>query len=73
MDTVRKDAMPRQNGVKSGRPRIELDHSLLLRLRTESFLGWSRMAREYQRQTGQWVSKETVRRRYTEATENRQG
>jgi hypothetical protein len=55
------------NRIKSGRPRIELDEKLLIRLRHERSLGWLRMAQEYRRETGKWVSKETVRRRYGDA------
>ena len=50
-----------------GRPRLEVDYALVLRLREEQHLGWSKMAQEYRRITGQYVSKETMKRRYVEA------
>lgn len=55
------------NGIKNGRPKIELDAVLLIHLRHGCSLGWMRMAQEYRRQTGKWVSKETVKRRYEDA------
>ena len=57
-------------GVKGegrGRPRLDVDCALVLHLREGRGLGWSRMAQEYRRITGQYVSKETMKRRYFEA------
>lgn len=52
---------------RSGRPRVEVDYALVLRLRDEENLGWSRGAEEYRRRTGQWISRDTFKRRYYEA------
>jgi hypothetical protein len=50
-----------------GRPRVEVDYALVLRLRDVENLGWSRGAAEYRRRTGQWLSRDTFKRRYYEA------
>ena len=50
-----------------GRPRVEVDYALVLRLRDVENLGWSRGAGEYRRRTGQWISRDTFKRRYYEA------
>jgi hypothetical protein len=50
-----------------GRPRVSLDFAIVLRLRDEQNLGWSRMAEAYQKLTGQYVSRDTIKRRYLEA------
>ncbi len=52
---------------RSGRPRVEVDYALVLRLRDRENLGWSRGAEVYRRRTGQWISKDTFKRRYREA------
>jgi hypothetical protein len=54
-----------------GRPRLEVDFALILRLRDEQHLGWSKMAQEYRRITGQYISKETMKRRYYEAKDRK--
>ena len=64
---VDEKAMLEESGIKPGRPRIDLDEKLLFKLHFERHLGWLRMAQEYRRETGKWVSKETVRRRFNEA------
>ncbi len=53
--------------IKAGRPRIEVDYALILRLRDEEHLGWSRGAEEYRKRTGRWISRDTFKRRYYEA------
>jgi hypothetical protein len=53
--------------IKSGRPRINVDYALVLHLRDEEHLGWSRGADEYRKRTGQWISRDTFKRRYLEA------
>ena len=53
--------------VKVGRPRLEVDYTLVLRLREEEHLGWTRGAEEYRKQTSQWISRDTFKRRYLEA------
>lgn len=50
-----------------GRPRLEVDFALILRLRDVENLGWSRGAEEYRKRTGQWISRDTFKRRYYEA------
>ena len=50
-----------------GRPRISVDFATVLRLREEQNLGWSRMAETYREITGQYISRDTIKRRYLEA------
>ena len=52
--------------VLVGRPRILVDFAIVLRLREEQNLGWSRMAEEYREKTGIYVSRDTMKRRYLE-------
>jgi hypothetical protein len=52
--------------IQSGRPRLKVDFALVLRLRELDNLGWSKVAKEYTRITGQYISKETCKRRYDE-------
>jgi len=54
-------------GVLVGRPSILVDFAIVLRLREEQNLGWSRMAEEYREMTGAYVSRDTIKRRYLEA------
>lgn len=53
--------------IQSGRPRLAVDFAILLRLRDEEKMGWSRGAEEYRKRTGQWISRDTFKRRYLEA------
>ena len=53
--------------IKPGRPRLEVDWGLVLRLRDEKHLGWTRGAAKYRKRTGQWISRDTFKRRYLEA------
>lgn len=53
--------------IKGGRPRLEVDYALVLSLRDEEHLGWTRGAEEYRKRTGQWISRDTFKRRYREA------
>jgi len=53
-----------------GRPRISVDFAIVLRMRDGENLGWSRMAETYRELTGQYVSRDTVKRRYLEAKEH---
>lgn len=53
--------------IKPGRPRLEVDSVLVLRLRDEKHLGWMRGAGKYREETGQWISRDTFKRRYMEA------
>ena len=50
-----------------GRPRLSVDFAIVLRLREVDNLGWSRMAERYRELTGQYVSRDTMKRRYLEA------
>ena len=52
--------------IKPGRPRLNVDYALVLRLRDEEHLGWTRGAEEYRKRTGQWISRDTFKRRYFE-------
>lgn len=47
-----------------GRPRFLLDFVLILHLREVENLGWTGVAREYTKRTGQDISPESCRRRY---------
>jgi len=51
----------------TGRPRLEVDYAIVLHLRDEQGLGWSRMAYAYREMTGRYISRETMKRRYYEA------
>ncbi len=53
--------------IRPGRPRLEVDSAILLRLRDEEHLGWTRGAEKYRKRTGQWISRDTFKRRYLEA------
>lgn len=53
--------------IQMGRPRLPVDFAIVLRLRDEQKLGWSRMAEGYREITGQWISRDTIKRRYLEA------
>jgi hypothetical protein len=50
-----------------GRPRLSVDFAIVLRLRDVENLGWSRMAEAYREITGQYISRDTIKRRYVEA------
>lgn len=53
-----------------GRPKIFVDFAIVLRLREVDKLGWSRMAEAYREITGQYISRDTIKRRYLEAQES---
>jgi hypothetical protein len=50
--------------IAVGRPRVFVDFAIVLRLRDVENLGWSRMAETYRQITGQYISRDTVKRRY---------
>ena len=50
-----------------GRPRLSVNFAIVLRLREVDHLGWSRMAEAYRKLTGQYMSRDTIKRRYLEA------
>ena len=56
------------NGKKIvvGRPRLSVDFAIVLRMREVENLGWSRIAQAYREITGQYVSRDTIKRRYIE-------
>lgn len=51
------------------RPRVEADFAIVLRMRDVEHLGWSRMAEEYRKLSGRFISRDTIKRRYFEAKE----
>jgi len=53
--------------IQPGRPRLSVDFAIVLRLRDMDNLGWSRMADAYREITGQYISRDTIKRRYLEA------
>ena len=57
--------------VLVGRPRLSVDFATVLRMRDEQNLGWSRAAEAYQELTGQYISRDTIKRRYLEAKARR--
>ena len=50
-----------------GRPRLSVDFAIVLRMRDGQNLGWSRMAEEYRKLSGEYISRDTMKRRYFEA------
>jgi len=52
--------------VQTGRPRISVDFAIVLRMRDTDNMGWSRMAKAYMEKTGQYISRDTLKRRYLE-------
>ena len=52
--------------IHVGRPRLLVDFATVLRLRDEEKMGWSRMAETYREITGQYISRDTIKRRYLE-------
>ena len=57
--------------VQTGRPRISVDFAIVLRMRDADNLGWSRMAKSYVEETGQYISRDTIKRRYLEAKQQK--
>ena len=53
--------------IEMGRPRISVDFAIVLRMRDGQNLGWSRMAERYRKLSGEYVSRDTLKRRYSEA------
>jgi hypothetical protein len=49
-----------------GRPRVQVNFATVLRMRDFEHLGWTRMAQAYQAETGQYISRDTIKRRYLE-------
>jgi hypothetical protein len=61
---MKKETMSNTSAVRNGRPRVKVDFAVLLRLREGDHLGWSRVAQEYRKITGKFVSRDTLERRY---------
>lgn len=59
--------------IELGRPILSVDFGLILDLRETQNLGWSRVAMEYTRKTGQYVSKQTCKRRYDDMKARQDG
>jgi hypothetical protein len=53
--------------IQVGRPKLLVDFAIVLHLRDRYNLGWSRMAQSYRQQTGMYVSRDTMKRRYLAA------
>jgi hypothetical protein len=52
--------------IPVGRPRISVDFAQVLRMRDAERMGWTRMAEAYREKTGQYISRDTIKRRYME-------
>jgi len=59
--------------IKVGRPRIGVDFAIVLRMRDEHEMGWSRMAQAYRELTHSYISRDTIKRRYLEAKSKKGG
>ena len=57
--------------IEVGRPKVLVDFAIVLRLHDVDNLGWSRMAEAYREMTGQYISRDTIKRRYLEAKSRR--
>ena len=53
--------------LEMGRPRLVVDFAIVLRMRDSQNLGWSRMAEEYRKLSGGYISRDTIKRRYFES------
>ncbi len=56
--------------ILSGRPRLSVDIAIVLSMRDTDNLGWSRMAEAYRERTGQYISRDTIKRRYLDASKS---
>ncbi|MCX6003033.1 MAG: hypothetical protein NTX46_01100 [Chloroflexi bacterium] len=63
---MKKETIPENTRISEGRPRVTVDYAILLRLREAEHFGWSQMAKAYRKMTGQFVSRDTLKRRYLE-------
>ena len=52
--------------IQVGRPKVLVDFAIVLRLRHHENLGWSWLAQRYREITRQYVSRDTLKRRYLE-------
>ena len=53
--------------IEMGRPRLLVDFAIVLRMRDSQNLSWSWMAEEYRKVSGEYTSRDTVKRKYLEA------
>ena len=53
--------------IPVGRPRLQVDYALILRMREVQHMGWSRIAEAHRELTGEYISRDTVKRRYLDA------
>ena len=53
--------------IQSGRPRLPVDFAIVLRMHDVEKIGWSRMAEAYRKMTSQYISRDTIKRRYLES------
>jgi len=67
MKKITKIMVMNKSKIQSGRPKISVDFAIVLRLRDVDNLGWSRMAETYREISGQYISRDTIKRRYLEA------
>lgn len=56
--------------IKPGRPKLKVDILLIVHLREDEHLGWSRGAEEYRKRTVPYISRDTFKRRYLERKNN---
>ena len=47
------------------RPRITVDFDMVMHMCDIDKIGWSRMAEIYRKMSGQYISRETIKRRYS--------
>lgn len=66
---MKKEGSLRKATIKNGRPWLKVNYAILLRIREVDNLGWSRAAKEYQKITNQFISRDTLKRRYFEYKE----
>ena len=53
--------------IVGGRPRLSVDFAIVMRMRDMENLGWTRIAQAHREITGQYISRDTIKRRYMEA------
>ena len=64
---TQKEKLMASGKIPVGRPRVSVDFATVLRMRDQDKKGWSRMAQAYREITGQYISRDTIKRRYLEA------
>ena len=61
-----KNRLMDESKIQSGRPRLSVDFAIVLRMREVEKMRWSRMAEAYREIKGQYISRDTIKRRYLE-------